>query len=81
MKSMMAAKPPLKSGSPESMFGAEGTYRKAFEDIRAVVLVIDPDDGRIIDANPTACRFYGYSLPALRAKTLGGLEQIPARKN
>ena len=30
------------------------------------ILIISPDSGNIIDANPSACRFYGYSLDEIQ---------------
>ena len=38
-----------------------GMYRGIFENNRAIMLVVDPEARRIVDANATACRFYGYT--------------------
>ena len=35
-------------------------YRTLFEDHHAVMWVLDPTDGSIVDANPAAAAFYGY---------------------
>ena len=40
---------------------SEARYRSLFEDNQAVKLVIDPDTGRIVEANSAASAFYGYS--------------------
>jgi len=48
----------------------EPPYRQMFEHNPAVMLLIDPDDGRIIDANRAATRFYGYSAVELCAMKL-----------
>ncbi len=40
-------------------------YQQVFEDSRAVKLLIDPDSGAIIDANATACGYYGYTREEL----------------
>ena len=42
-------------------------YRVLFREHEAAVLVIDPADGRIVDANPAAARFFWSSPDALRA--------------
>jgi len=42
------------------VLAAEALYRQLFEKNRAVQLLIDPTSGRILDANPAACTFYGY---------------------
>ncbi len=41
-------------------------YREMFSTNPAVKLLIDPRDGRIVDANPAAEAFYGYSLAELK---------------
>ncbi|WP_440951994.1 PAS domain S-box protein [Methanococcoides sp. FTZ1] len=40
---------------------SEGKYRALFQDNSAVMLLIDPDSGNIVDANPSACSYYSYS--------------------
>jgi PAS domain S-box-containing protein len=40
---------------------SEELYRQMFVENRAVKLLIDPASGQIVDANPAACAFYGYS--------------------
>lgn len=42
-------------------------YRALFWRHYTAVLVIDPADGRIVDANPAAARFYGHSRESLRS--------------
>ena len=39
---------------------AEELYQKLFERCHSTMLIIEPQTGRIIDANERACRFYGY---------------------
>jgi PAS domain S-box-containing protein len=45
-------------------------YKNQFEKSHAVMLVIDPDSARIIDANPAACAFYGWSLEEILKKKI-----------
>jgi PAS domain S-box-containing protein len=40
---------------------SEKKYRDMFEINNAVMFIVDPRNGRIVDANAAACRFYGYS--------------------
>lgn len=40
-------------------------YRVMFETSYTVKLVIDPNTGRIVDANQSACQFYGYDKATL----------------
>jgi diguanylate cyclase (GGDEF)-like protein/PAS domain S-box-containing protein len=40
---------------------SEERYSSLFENNHSVMLIINPQDGHIIDANPAACMYYGYS--------------------
>jgi diguanylate cyclase (GGDEF)-like protein/PAS domain S-box-containing protein len=42
-------------------------YRSVFEKNASVKLITDPATGQIVDANPAACAFYGYSKEQLLA--------------
>ncbi len=50
----------------ETLRKREAQYRSFFEDNACAMLFLDPIDCTILDANNSASRFYGYSLPALR---------------
>ena len=54
----------------EAIRASERRYRQMFENNRAVQLLIDPQNGRIIDANVAASEFYGYSLEQLRSMAI-----------
>ena len=54
----------------------ESFYRQSFTNNVAVKLLIDPDDGCIIDANPAAERFYGYDLEELRQTPIQSLNTL-----
>jgi diguanylate cyclase (GGDEF)-like protein/PAS domain S-box-containing protein len=45
----------------------EKQYRALFENNHAIMLLVDPKTGRIVDANPAAVHFYGYPAEKLRA--------------
>ena len=52
---------------------SELKYRNLFATVGDAILMIDGRDGRILDANPAACKLYGYSrdeLLALRDRDL-----------
>jgi two-component system, cell cycle sensor histidine kinase and response regulator CckA len=57
---------------------SEARYRSLFENNHAVMLVTDPRDGSIVDANPAAVRFYGWSRQELTARALADLTVAPA---
>lgn len=45
-------------------------FRALFEENTVVMLLIDPKDGAIVDANEAAAAFYGWSRQQLRAMTI-----------
>ena len=49
---------------------SEEKFRALFHNNHAVMLLIDPLDGQIINANPAACEFYGWSEEELTQKKI-----------
>jgi PAS domain S-box-containing protein len=49
---------------------SEERYRSLFENRHTVMWIIDPATGHILDANPAACEFYGYSKETLTSMTV-----------
>ncbi len=45
----------------EKLLESETRYKNIFQNNHSVMLLIDPESARIIDANPAALSFYGYS--------------------
>jgi PAS domain S-box-containing protein len=45
---------------------SEERYRQMFERNRAIKLLVDAPTGAIVDANPSALEFYGYSLDEMK---------------
>lgn len=48
----------------------EQRYREIFEASRAVMLLINPENGEICDANRAAAEFYGWSIEDLREMSI-----------
>ena len=44
----------------EALSASETQYRSFFENNHAVMLLINPETGEVVDANPAAINFYGY---------------------
>lgn len=55
-----------RKNAEDDLRGREKRYRDLFEINNAVMLILDPKTGKIIDANDAAARFYGYSREELR---------------
>jgi len=49
----------------QALAESEERFRELFEGNKSVELIIDPDSGRIIEANKAAVEFYGYSRDQL----------------
>ena len=54
----------------------EERYKSIFEKGNSVKLLIDPSDGRIIDANPAASRFYGWPVTILRSMNISQINTL-----
>jgi PAS domain S-box-containing protein len=60
----------------EALRENSGFYSRLFENHHAIMLVYDPETFNIVDANPAACRFYGYTraqLASLKVTDLNGM--------
>jgi len=55
----------------------EAHFRQMFEGHSAIMLMIEPQSGRIVNANNSAAYFYGYSLEQLRSMNISDLNQLP----
>lgn len=55
----------------------EELYRSLFYHHHTPRLLIDPDTGRIVDANPAACAFYEYIPDELKLKYISDINMLP----
>ena len=55
-------------------------YEKLFRAHRSVILLVDPNNGALVDANPAACEFYGYDRDELLAMRNTDINQLPAEE-
>lgn len=51
-------------------FNSQQKYRSLFENEDIIILIIDPESGQVIDANPAAEIFYGWSRDKLKSKKI-----------
>ena len=56
---------------------SEGRYRSLFQNNRAVIMLLDPDTGDILDANPAACAYYGYPREKILSLNIADLNILP----
>jgi PAS domain S-box-containing protein len=56
---------------------SEARYSSLFDNQHTVMLLIDPDEGRIVDANRAAEAYYGYDKRALLEKRIQEINILP----
>ncbi len=62
--------------SQEALQRSESNFRGLFENNVAVMIIVDPTDGRIIEANQSAANFYGYSIDELKRLTVSDINRL-----
>ncbi len=72
---MTSKKNSLKNKETTTLDGQ--TFRLIFEGHSAVMLLIDPERGDILDANQAAVEFYGYPKPKLCSMKIGEINTLP----
>jgi PAS domain S-box-containing protein len=67
-----------RSGRAEDLIlEKEKQYQSLFENRHTVMLLIDPTDARIVDANPAAVEFYGYNREELKDLKITDINILP----
>lgn len=56
---------------------SEASYRRQFADNTAIMLLVAPNDGQILEANQAALTFYGYSRESILAMRITDLNTAP----
>ena len=61
----------------EALQESEARFRSMFERHNAAMLLLEPESGALVDANPAAAAFYGHSREYLRTMNLADLNTLP----
>ncbi len=61
----------------DALLESRQRYRNMFQNNHAAMLLVDPSDGSIVDANPAATGFYGYPQERLREMSIHDLNALP----
>ncbi len=56
---------------------ADSQYKSLFHNNHAAMLIIDPDTGQIVDANPAAAAFYGWTEDELKTMNITRINNRP----
>lgn len=62
------------------LLASEERYRRLFEANQAVVLLIDPLTGEIVDCNPAAEQYYGYPIGQLKTMKIFAINALAPAK-
>ncbi len=66
-----------RKNAEKSLKESEERYHSLFKNNHASMLLIEPNTGRIVDANPAASSFYGYSHEDLVKMNIGNINNLP----
>jgi len=69
-----------RKAAADALRESEEHYRQMFFDNASVMLLLDPEDGTLIDANEAATDFYGAALAELRGRSLSDIHALPQNK-
>jgi diguanylate cyclase (GGDEF)-like protein/PAS domain S-box-containing protein len=61
----------------ENLRASELRFRRLFERNNAPMLLVDPEDGNIVDANASACTFYGWPHDEICSLHIEDINQLP----
>jgi PAS domain S-box-containing protein len=64
----------------EEFARSEARYRQMFEENASIAYLLDPDTGRIVDANAAALAFWGYTREELRDMNISKISFAPSGK-
>ena len=64
----------------KSLSESEERYRQLFNNKHTVLMIIDPTDGAIVDANPAAEGFYGWGRSQLCSMKIGEINTLGPEK-
>ncbi|MGD9950843.1 MAG: PAS domain S-box protein, partial [Desulfobulbus sp.] len=59
---------------------SESRYRSLFQNNHAVMLLVNPDTGDVVDANPAAVDFYGWSREELLQKNISDINELTSEE-
>jgi len=64
----------------EALVESEERYRSIFENNHTIMLLINPATDEIVDANPAACTYYGFTREELRMKKMSEINSTVSEK-
>jgi len=59
---------------------AEGRYMSLFHSNHAVMMLLRPEDGSIVEVNPAACRYYGWTSEEFKSMNISQINTLSAEE-
>jgi len=66
----------VRKQAEQALEESEARYRSLFEDNHAVMMIFDKEEGQIIDVNPAACTYYGWSRDEFVTKRIDDIDAM-----
>lgn len=66
----------VRKQAEQALEESEARYRSLFEDNHAVMMIFDKEEGQIIDVNPAACVYYGWSHDEFVTKRIRDIDAM-----
>ena len=60
----------------EEIVKAKTTYQDMFEKSQAIMILVEGESGKLINANKAACEFYGYTLEQLKTMNISEINSL-----
>jgi len=66
--------------SEEKLRKSEARYRQIFKNHQVITLIVNPDDGQILECNKAATQFYGYDEQTLNSMSVYDINNMPKKQ-
>jgi len=64
----------------EKLKKSENRFRSMFENHSAVMLLVEPDSGKILDSNKAATNFYGYTRKEITSMNISDINTLESEE-
>ena len=71
----------VRKQAEERLIESEGQFRSYYSKNGSVMLLVDQDNGNLIDANPAAADYYGYPLAQLKQMNITDINTPKSTRN
>lgn len=66
-----------KLAAEKALRESENRYKTLFQESQVIMILVNPDSGAIVDVNPAACRFYGWSREEFLTLSCFDINRLP----